>query len=151
MTERARVVVGADGLHSLVARAVDAERYREKAPLLAAYYSYWSGLPIEGRFEAYNRPRRAFAAWPTNDGLTLVIAGWPYSEFESNKADVEGNVLGVIDLVPNCWATVPDMAMLYSPKPTCPAAVKELIKYAVPHIPPYVQVGSTTAGTVTKA
>ena len=101
VTENARVVVGADGLHSLVARAVDAERYREKAPLLAAYYSYWSGLPIEGRFEAYNRPRRAFAAWPTNDGLTLVIAGWPYSEFESNKADIEGNVLGVIDLVPD--------------------------------------------------
>ena len=37
-------MVGADGLHSLVARAVNAERYREKAPLLAAYYSYWSGL-----------------------------------------------------------------------------------------------------------
>src|SRR5262245_53551303 len=101
VTERARVVVGADGLHSLVARAVDAERYREKAPLLAAYYSYWSGLSMEGRFEAYNRPRRAFAAWPTNDGLTLVIGGWPYSEFESNKADIEGNVLGVIDLVPD--------------------------------------------------
>jgi 2-polyprenyl-6-methoxyphenol hydroxylase-like FAD-dependent oxidoreductase len=101
VTERARVVVGADGLHSLVARAVDAERYHEKAPLLAAYYSYWSGLPMEGRSEVYNRTRRAFAAWPTNDGLTLVIAGWPYSEFESNKADIEGNFLGVIDLVPD--------------------------------------------------
>jgi 2-polyprenyl-6-methoxyphenol hydroxylase-like FAD-dependent oxidoreductase len=101
VSERARVVVGADGLHSLVARAVDAERYHEKAPLLAAYYSYWSGLPMEGRFEAYNRPRRAFAAWPTNEGLTLVIGGWPYSEFESNKADIEGNVLSVIDLVPD--------------------------------------------------
>ena len=49
MTERARVVVGADGLHSLIARAVDAARYREKAPLLAAYYSYWSGLSMEAR------------------------------------------------------------------------------------------------------
>jgi 2-polyprenyl-6-methoxyphenol hydroxylase-like FAD-dependent oxidoreductase len=100
VTERARVVVGADGLHSLVARAVDAERYHEKAPLLAAYYSYWSGLPMEGRFEAYNRPHRAFAAWPTNEGLTLVIGGWPYSEFESNKKDIEGNFLAAIDLVP---------------------------------------------------
>jgi 2-polyprenyl-6-methoxyphenol hydroxylase-like FAD-dependent oxidoreductase len=101
VTERARVVVGADGLHSLVARAVDAERYREKAPLLAAYYSYWSGLSMEGRFEAYNRPRRAFAAWPTNGVLTLVIGGWPYSEFESNKTDIEGNFLAVIDLAPD--------------------------------------------------
>ena len=100
VTERARVVIGADGLHSLVARAVDAERYREKAPLLAAYYSYWSGLPMAGRFEAYPRPQRAFAAWPTNDDLTLVIGGWPYAEFEANKADIEGNFLQVIDLVP---------------------------------------------------
>jgi 2-polyprenyl-6-methoxyphenol hydroxylase-like FAD-dependent oxidoreductase len=101
VTERARVVVGADGLHSLVARAVDAERYREKAPLLTAYYSYWSGLPMGGRFEVYSRPYRAFAAWPTNDDLTLIIGGWPYAEFESNKADIEGNVLKVIDLVPD--------------------------------------------------
>jgi 2-polyprenyl-6-methoxyphenol hydroxylase-like FAD-dependent oxidoreductase len=101
VTERARFVVGADGLHSLVSRAVDAEQYREKAPLLAAYYSYWSGLPMGGRFEAYTRPHRAFAAWPTNDGLTLVIGGWPYSEFESNKADIEGNFLKVIDLAPD--------------------------------------------------
>jgi 2-polyprenyl-6-methoxyphenol hydroxylase-like FAD-dependent oxidoreductase len=98
-TERARVVVGADGLHSLVAKAVKAESYREKAPLLAAYYSYWSGLPMAGRSEVYSRPQRAFAAWPTNDGLTLVIGGWPYSEFESNKSDVEGHFLEVIDLV----------------------------------------------------
>jgi 2-polyprenyl-6-methoxyphenol hydroxylase-like FAD-dependent oxidoreductase len=101
VTERARVVIGADGLHSLVARAVDAKPYREKAPLLAAYYSYWSGLPMEGRFEVYTRPHRAFGVWPTNDGLTLVIGGWPYSEFESNKADIEGNFLEVIDLVPD--------------------------------------------------
>jgi 2-polyprenyl-6-methoxyphenol hydroxylase-like FAD-dependent oxidoreductase len=33
VTERARVVVGADGLRSLVARAVNAEQYNEKAPL----------------------------------------------------------------------------------------------------------------------
>ena len=101
VTERARVVIGADGLRSLVAQAVDAPRYREKAPLLAAYYSYWSGLPMEGRFEVYSRPHRAFAAWPTNDGLTLVIGGWPYSEFEAKKADIERHFLEVIDLAPD--------------------------------------------------
>jgi 2-polyprenyl-6-methoxyphenol hydroxylase-like FAD-dependent oxidoreductase len=101
MTERARVVVGADGLHSLVAKAVKPESYREKAPLLAAYYSYWTGLPMAGRFEVYTRPPRAFAAWPTNDGLTLVIGGWPSSEFERNKSDIEGHFLKAIDLVPD--------------------------------------------------
>jgi 2-polyprenyl-6-methoxyphenol hydroxylase-like FAD-dependent oxidoreductase len=100
VTERARVVVGADGLHSRVARTVGADRYHEKAPLLAAYYSYWSGLPMAGRSEVYNRPHRAFAAWPTHDDLTLVIGGWPYAEFEANRADVEGHFLKAIALVP---------------------------------------------------
>jgi 2-polyprenyl-6-methoxyphenol hydroxylase-like FAD-dependent oxidoreductase len=100
-TERARVVVGADGLHSLVARAVGAERYHEKAPLLAAYYSYWSGLPMGGTWKVYTRPYRAFAAWPTNDGLTLVVGGWPYAEFEANRSDVEGNFLAAIALAPD--------------------------------------------------
>jgi 2-polyprenyl-6-methoxyphenol hydroxylase-like FAD-dependent oxidoreductase len=98
--ERAAVVVGADGLHSLVAKEVRPERYDERPPILAGYYAYWSGLPMEGRFETYSRPRRGFAAAPTHDGLTLVIAGWPYSEFEANKKDIEGNYLAAIDVAP---------------------------------------------------
>ena len=62
VTERARVVVGADGRHSLVARAVRPEQYHEKPQLLAGYYTYWSGLPMDGRFETYIRPDRGFAA-----------------------------------------------------------------------------------------
>ena len=36
--------------------------YHEKPPLLAGYYTYWSGLPMNGRFEAYVRTDRGFAA-----------------------------------------------------------------------------------------
>jgi 2-polyprenyl-6-methoxyphenol hydroxylase-like FAD-dependent oxidoreductase len=100
VTERAQVVVGADGRHSLVAEAARPEQYNEKPPLLAGYYTYWSGLPMNGRFEIYIRPHRGFAAAPTHDGLTLIIAGWPYSEFEANKKDVEGNYMRVFDLAP---------------------------------------------------
>jgi 2-polyprenyl-6-methoxyphenol hydroxylase-like FAD-dependent oxidoreductase len=100
VTERARVVVGADGRHSLVAEAARPERYNEKPPLLAAYYTYWSGLPMDGRFETYIRPHRGFAAAPTHNGLTLTVGGWPYSEFETNKKDVEGNFLKSFDLAP---------------------------------------------------
>src|SRR5262245_46200241 len=42
VTERARVVVGADGLHSLVARTATAEQYNDQPPLAAGYYTYWS-------------------------------------------------------------------------------------------------------------
>ncbi len=97
---RARVVVGADGRHSLVARTVRPEQYHEKPPLLAAYYAYWSGLPMDGRFETYVRPNRGFAAWPTNDDLTVVIVGWPYSEFAANRTDIEGTYRKTLALAP---------------------------------------------------
>jgi 2-polyprenyl-6-methoxyphenol hydroxylase-like FAD-dependent oxidoreductase len=100
VTERARVVVGADGWRSVVADAVSAPRYHEKPRLLALYYSYWSGLAMSGRFETYVRPGRGFAAWPTNDDLTVVIVGWPQAEFESNRTDVEGNVAKTLALSP---------------------------------------------------
>ncbi|WP_189885685.1 NAD(P)/FAD-dependent oxidoreductase [Streptomyces xantholiticus] len=91
VTEHARVVVGADGLHSSVGKAVGAVGYAEKPKINAYYYTYWAGLAMHGTFEAYDRGDRAFAAWPTNDGLTMVICGWPMRDFEANRGDVEGN------------------------------------------------------------
>jgi flavin-dependent dehydrogenase len=99
VVENSRVLVGADGLHSFVARTVAPEQYHEKPPLEASYYSYWSGLPMSGRFEAYDRGDRVWAAWPTNDDLTLVIVGWPYAQFEANKTDIEGQYLKAFERV----------------------------------------------------
>jgi 2-polyprenyl-6-methoxyphenol hydroxylase-like FAD-dependent oxidoreductase len=100
VTEHAQVVVGADGRYSLVADAVGAPEYDTKPKLLAAYYSYWSDLPMEGRFENWVRPYRGMAAWPTNDDLTLVVAGWPYREFEAKRNDVERHFFETLDTAP---------------------------------------------------
>jgi 2-polyprenyl-6-methoxyphenol hydroxylase-like FAD-dependent oxidoreductase len=100
VAERAKVVIGAEGRTSLVAKAGSAAAYNAKPPLLAAYYGYWSGLPMHGRFEIYARPYRGFAAAETHDGLTFVVAGWPYAEFEAYKADIEGNYRKTLALVP---------------------------------------------------
>jgi 2-polyprenyl-6-methoxyphenol hydroxylase-like FAD-dependent oxidoreductase len=100
ITERARVVIGADGLRSSVAEAVRPDRYDEKPILLAAYYSYWSGLPMDGRFETYIRDKRGYAVAPTHDDMTMIIVGWPYAEFAACKKDIEGNVLKTIALAP---------------------------------------------------
>ncbi len=100
VSERARVVIGADGSNSSVARAVTPEQYHERPRLQAGYYTYWSGLPMDGRFEAYDRDGRGWAAWPTNDDLTLLIVSWPMAEFESNKQDIEGNYLATLDWAP---------------------------------------------------
>ena len=94
------MVIGADGLNSTVVRAMSPEQYNEKPPLNASYYTYWSGLPMNGRFEAYIRPGRGFAAWPTHDDLTLLIAGWPYAELAANRGDIEGNYRKSLELVP---------------------------------------------------
>lgn len=101
ITERARVVVGADGHHSLVARSVKPQQYHEKPALQVSYYTYMSGLPMDGRYEVCLRPDRGFAAWPTNDDLTVVIAGWPRSELATNRKDIEGTLLATLELVPD--------------------------------------------------
>jgi flavin-dependent dehydrogenase len=102
VTERAQVVIGADGVHSLVAQMVHPHQYHEKPRLACGYYSYWSGLPVDGRFENYIRSdqARAWGACPTHDDLTLVIAVWPFVEFATNKTDVEGNYLRMFELAP---------------------------------------------------
>ena len=101
VTERARVVVGADGKHSLVAKSVEPERYNETPALAPAYYAYWSGLPTPG-FETFIRgeDHRGWAALPTHDGLTCVVQGWPQSEFKDNRKDVEGTYMRSFELVP---------------------------------------------------
>jgi len=104
--ERSRIVVGADGRYSALAAAVRPDQYHERPPLLAAYYTYWSDLPIDGRFDTYIRPHRGFAAAPTHDGLTLTVGGWPHAEFEANKKDVEGHFLKMFELAPEFAARV---------------------------------------------
>src|SRR6266511_4249905 len=100
VTERARLVVGADGLHSSVARAVQAATYHEQPTLEASYYAYWRDLPADG-FEGYIRSERSWAAFPTHDDLTVVIAGWPRREFDANRGDVEGNYLRMFEMAPS--------------------------------------------------
>jgi 2-polyprenyl-6-methoxyphenol hydroxylase-like FAD-dependent oxidoreductase len=100
VTERAKVVVGADGRYSMVGKAVGAERYNTKPPILSGYYSYWSDLPVDAAFEVYIRDARGWATAPTHDGLTLVVAGWPVAENEANKSDVEGNYLKMFEMAP---------------------------------------------------
>ena len=99
VTERARVVIGADGVNSPVARAVEPEQYNDKPILQAGCYSYFADLPVDG-FEITIRPDRGWAALPTNDGLTLVVLGWPYAEHRSFTADVEGNFFRTLEMAP---------------------------------------------------
>ena len=105
VVERARAVVGADGRSSAIANAVRAVTYDEKPRLQWAYYSYWSGLPVDG-LETVVRPDRGWGAIPTNDGLTLLVVGWPMAEAAAYKADIEANYLKTLELSPEFAARV---------------------------------------------
>lgn len=102
-TDRAAVVVGADGRNSLVARLVHAPAYGESPPLTCAYYSYWSGVEMRG-VEFYARPGRAVAAMPTNDGLTCVYLAAPRPEFHTFRHDVDAAFTASLSLVPDLAA-----------------------------------------------
>ncbi|HSB88313.1 MAG TPA: NAD(P)/FAD-dependent oxidoreductase [Ilumatobacteraceae bacterium] len=99
VTDRARVVIGADGRNSMVAKAIAAEPYHEKPMLQWSSYTYFRDLPTDG-METYIRPGRGWGAFPTNDGLTLVVVGWPYDEVSAYKADVENNYFATLALAP---------------------------------------------------
>ncbi|MGW0615560.1 NAD(P)/FAD-dependent oxidoreductase [Streptomyces sp. NPDC002788] len=86
-TDRARLVVGADGMRSLVARKTGARNVIEHPRMTCTYYSYWSGVPSD--FELYARPGRWIGVIPTNDDLTLLMAYFPQDEFSEMRKAVE--------------------------------------------------------------
>ncbi|HEU5440145.1 MAG TPA: NAD(P)/FAD-dependent oxidoreductase [Ktedonobacterales bacterium] len=96
----ARIVVGADGRHSLVARAVGATTYHERPALTCGYYSYWEGTETDGmEIHVLDRPA-LLLAFQTNDGLACIAAQWPIGDFRAIRADIEGNLFKTLDLAP---------------------------------------------------
>lgn len=86
-TERARLVVGADGMRSLVARKVGAPYVVEHPRATCVYYSYWAGVPSS--FELYERPQRWIGVIPTNDDLTLIMTYFPQADYNEVRKNVE--------------------------------------------------------------
>ncbi|MBA8928837.1 flavin-dependent dehydrogenase [Kutzneria viridogrisea] len=83
--ERGRLVVGADGMRSAVARFAGAPTVVEDPTLTCVYYSYWSGLPP--RFELFEDTDRFAGTVPTNDELSVVSIYFPQPEFEAVRRD----------------------------------------------------------------
>lgn len=99
--ERARLVVGADGKRSLVARRVQAPMYHVVEPVTASYLVYMADLDKDRDVnEVHTRPPYEFLLLPTDDGLTvvnLVIARHLLDDF---RKDVERNFYAAWDNVP---------------------------------------------------
>ncbi|MER6737724.1 NAD(P)/FAD-dependent oxidoreductase [Streptomyces puniciscabiei] len=101
-TDRARLVVGADGMRSLVARKAGAVNVIEHPRLTTTYYSYWSGVPAN--FELYERPGRWIGVLPTNDDLTLLMAYFPQADYNEVRKNVEPAYLDAFrTTAPELW------------------------------------------------
>jgi 2-polyprenyl-6-methoxyphenol hydroxylase-like FAD-dependent oxidoreductase len=83
---RARLVVGADGEKSTVARLVGAPSYDVQGRIGGTIWAYFAELPIDD-MEFYARPGRMVYAWRTNDALTLAGISFPYSDFRAAVSD----------------------------------------------------------------
>ncbi|OLB80863.1 MAG: FAD-dependent oxidoreductase [Actinobacteria bacterium 13_2_20CM_2_71_6] len=99
--ERARLVVGADGMRSTIAEKVGAPLTVEDPLMTCTWYSYWTGVPAV--FELYEAPDRWVGSVPTNDGATLITTYFPQAEFDRVRKNTEAEYLA------NVAQTAPDL------------------------------------------
>ncbi|MBE3559634.1 MAG: NAD(P)/FAD-dependent oxidoreductase [Ktedonobacteraceae bacterium] len=99
VTEKASIVIGADGMRSLLARHVGAPIYHARPTFSCAYYTYWSGVPMQA-VELYPRKRCTLIAFPTNDDLVCIAIGWTIDQFPVIRTDVESHYMKTLELAP---------------------------------------------------
>jgi 2-polyprenyl-6-methoxyphenol hydroxylase-like FAD-dependent oxidoreductase len=88
--EEARVVVGADGIHSFVARGVDAPEYNTHDAMNCGYYSYWSNLDSQGA-QLCLSGKTGLLAFPTHDNMVCLAIMRPIADFKEFRSDIDGH------------------------------------------------------------
>jgi flavin-dependent dehydrogenase len=95
-SEKATLVIGADGKHSVVARAVQAPFYSVSPTLTCGYYTYWSGVSLQD-LEIHIRNHRSIVAFPSNDEKVVVGVQWPREQFDVVRRDIKGHFLEALE------------------------------------------------------
>jgi len=96
VTEKARMVVGADGMFSMVAKAVQAPEYKNSEPLEGSWYAYWSGVPMKG-WHLWLRPDRVIFSYNTNDSLTLIGVAFCVRDLPVVRGNIEAHHRQVVE------------------------------------------------------
>lgn len=89
----APLVVGADGINSIVAHLARAEVTRRARHATSVTYGYWSDLDVVG-YEWVFRPDACSGAIPTNGGQTCVFAGGGPGRVGRGGVDVIAQLVG---------------------------------------------------------
>jgi flavin-dependent dehydrogenase len=95
---RAGIVIGADGVHSTMARLVSAETYRTGQHAAATVYGYWSDVDVEpNQYHWHFGPGVAAGVIPTNGDAACVFASVPAARFEEEtRRDIAAGYLRAI-------------------------------------------------------
>ena len=106
--ERARLVIGADGPNSVVARCADARESLCEPIVQSNIWSYWEGIALD-HVRLYIRERKGAFAFPASDGTVLVAANLMHDEFVAARHDRESAFLArVEEVAPDLRAMLPD-------------------------------------------
>ncbi len=109
VTERGRVVIGADGVRSFVAKQVNAPCYIDAGIHTCGHYAYYSGMrDNDAAASLYidTKARRFYITFPTNDGLDMVFLFWPTTMADKVRSDLDGAFSDSLTLVPELEARV---------------------------------------------
>ncbi|MGN2639755.1 NAD(P)/FAD-dependent oxidoreductase [Nocardia takedensis] len=112
---RAKLVVGADGANSIVAKQVGAQEYDTSRAAGFVFYSYYTGVDW-GMQHRTGFNEQQFAAWPTNDDQSLVAIIRPRDRFRDFRADPDAGMQEIIDAIdPELGARFRDTARRVEP------------------------------------
>lgn len=102
MNAISRVVIGADGIQSVVAKRVEPAVERYEPVRRAMYYAYYSGLDPKPRpaAEFHYRGNRLVYVFPTDGGLTLLAASVPIEEFSHFRKEPESRLKAEFESMP---------------------------------------------------
>jgi flavin-dependent dehydrogenase len=110
---RAPLVIGADGMRSVVARAVGAATLEGTPPKTCVYYAYWPAPTSQTTMRLRERTGAWVGAVETNDHQWLVGCYFPQADFDRIRTDAGEHYIACIR------ETAPDVAeeLASAPRP----------------------------------
>ena len=117
---RAALTIGADGLHSFVARQVDAPFERVGRHASACVYAYWADLDVDG-YEWFWRAGTMIGLIPTNDDEVCVCICAPLDRLRATGYGelIDAVAPEVADAIDDCGQTEPAAALPAVHPDTC--------------------------------
>jgi len=106
----ARVVIGADGFYSQVAKLVEPEVEDFEPVRRAMYFSYFKNvLPLEKPTAGfYFQGDRLVYVFDTDNELSLIAVSVPISEFDAYRKDAESEMMSFANSIPSLMPRLKD-------------------------------------------